>query len=105
MLIGLTIRSIDSERIAESFALCSHRQMDDLTPIPDDELAIELAIMLKLAPRYMIRDMQSKLPHERDTASALLAQHLAGKMRESRMRIMRLPPAPMHSGGPGWSGS
>jgi len=79
--------------------------MNDLNPIVDADLVRELAIMLKLAPGYMIRGMQSKLPHERDQASEVLAQYLAGKLAESRVRFSRMPSPSPFGGGNGWSGS
>jgi len=79
--------------------------MDDLIPIPDADFVRELAIMLKLAPGYMIKGMQSKLPHERDQASEVLAQYLAGKLAESRVSFSRLPSPLPFGGGSGWSGS
>jgi hypothetical protein len=79
--------------------------MENLSPIRDADFVRELAIMLKLAPGYMIKAMQSKLPHERDQASEVLAQYLVGKLAESRVRCSRLPSPPPFGGGSGWSGS
>ena len=78
--------------------------MDDMTPIVDAELLTEFSIMLKLAPRYMVRDMMAKLPHERDRASEVLAQYVIGKLAESRVRLYRLRPRRPFNGFAGWSG-